>query len=1133
MASAWDDDSGGWWREARREARKLRARFPLSPVSPDALLTWAVQSAGLSVRLRPPTDALLCGAHAVLDHEAETIWLRNNAAPWEKRLFIAHELGHFFLHGGATGDLWQTGCFTDADEFSVLAETLVMVGYGPAQRRETEANVWAREFLLPAPTAQSWFAQEGLTARDIATRAGLPLSIAYAQLAAGLTDDGSLDALETAIEPASPPSDAPPPPLTLDETQAEAARKPTGPTLTHAGPGTGKTRTLTARVLFLVNEQGVRPENILVLTFARKAAGELRERIALYAPNAARRIFISTFHAYGYDLLRRFAHAAGLPVRPLLLEKADLHALMERHLSDCDLQALRYLHDPAYPLGDLLQIINHAKEAGINSADFAVQAAQSGDPKHAEAARVYSCYEAALREHGAMDYSDLVHRAVRLLSENPDVREAERNQWRHVLVDEYQDVNRGGAHLLQALTGDGAGLWAVGDVRQAIYQFRGASPANVARFAHDFPGGVHGDLGINYRSTPGLVSLLGTVVGGGAQTWQAARVDALSPIAAPHALLAVAGDERAQWDGIARKMQEQRENGTRWDEIAVLCRTNQQAREAQAHLANRGVPVSSGDGAATLADAPGGLLAHPDAKNLLALLSRACEPKGSARHQFPDISDAVLEKIGGGTISREREGGNAYDFFADALWGRLGWARHIQHAGVVATLLGLARSFRDRAALITGTAQTENGDTRGAFLGHVRRMALVGSSALQLPSAPRQAAVNDEDTETAMDAGVIDAGVRVMTVHAAKGLEFPVVFVPNLSAGKFPSRAAPARIAPLPTAPEVQTETEPVQNAPENDESTISHEEARLFFVAVSRAQNTLVLTRSEKYNNRRAQASPLLAPLETAQNAGLIVGEVWPEAAGSISLQSTTDTNDTAEVKDDAFPPVTIEAWEMDLYLRCPRRYYFERIAGLAPRETDAPYQAFKRVMDIVLAAPTERGASALFDAEWAATPALSQHAYAPLYRQSAQNLIARFYKPDVQNAPPAPLTPLTPFVVERQDGEIVIRAEQNAPETGTAGRASKTNGVTFRTYRKTPARTAAEPDLRHVLLGEATPNVSVRFLQTGDVLPLAKVTDKARQQQLARADRALKGIRLRVFAPDPTEPKECPACPYFFVCP
>jgi hypothetical protein len=278
---------GGWAAQTRREAWRRRAHVLASaglsnhpmadsartPTDAPTLLRAALQTAGLRCRFRSPGDALLSGAQAVLDGEAQTIWVRADLTPEACRLVIAHELGHLWLHHDAeptdpaAPDGAVAGCChcCAADDFdagdaedAAAARTMLLVGYGPRERREAEANLFAREFLLPLPLVRAWFWDEELCASDIAARVGLPLGSVVSQLseALGMT------------EPASPPSPLPQPNgwdgvragAALDPTQRAAARAAHGPLLVGAGPGTGKTRTLTERVLFLVREQNVPPD---------------------------------------------------------------------------------------------------------------------------------------------------------------------------------------------------------------------------------------------------------------------------------------------------------------------------------------------------------------------------------------------------------------------------------------------------------------------------------------------------------------------------------------------------------------------------------------------------------------------------------------------------------------------------------------------------------------------------------------------------------------------------------------------------------------------------------------------------------------------------------------------------------
>ena len=558
----------------------------------------------------------------MLDREAETVWYRDDVPDAERRLILAHELGHVRLHHHDDDCRCDDGDL-DEDPGALAA------GYGPRQRREAEANVFAREFLLPAADAQKLFA-EGQDAGAIAQDLGLPLSLVYSQL--------SQRAAKITPSPNNGEPSSKSPPIIggqgvtapgLDPSQAAAAYAENGPLLVGAGPGTGKTRTLTARVLHLLTEKKVAPENILCLTFSRKAADEMRERIGAEAPDAAARLAISTFHAFGLDLLRRRWREAGLPPRPVLLTEAEGLALLEKRVGGVELDALRYLHDPAFPLPDVLRAVSKRKEERDTPAALDERAA--GEPKWTDVSALWRVYDQLLSEKGALDFADLVARPLNLLEESPAILAAERAQWKHVLVDEYQDINRSGARLVQLLTGEGDGLWAVGDLRQAIYAFRGASPANVTQFQTDFPKGERTDLAVNYRSKPALVALFGVASGEGPRTWEPRR-EGLSS-----ATLAIADDDEAQADGIARRMQKYVREGMTWADQVVLCRTRNQAKALRKALAERGIPIATGG--------EGGLLSDPSVRKLVALLDRLAHPSGpgpsSSGRRFPTVWSAA------------------------------------------------------------------------------------------------------------------------------------------------------------------------------------------------------------------------------------------------------------------------------------------------------------------------------------------------------------------------------------------------------------------------------------------------------------------------------------------------------------
>jgi superfamily I DNA/RNA helicase/Zn-dependent peptidase ImmA (M78 family) len=1077
------------WTEARRaarEARRLADAASGSPLNTAQALTAALKAAKLRSRSRPPNDSLLHGAHAVLDAEARTIWYRADVPPQESALLIAHELGHFHLHHHR--DTGACSCDdTDLDDDPGLAA----VGYGPRQRREAEANVWAREFLLPASLARQLFYDREMDAAAIARRLSLSPRVVADQLNETLS-----------AEPADEPQAVVPPIASvsaLDESQSAAARSEISPLLVGAGPGTGKTLTLTERVLFLVREQGVHPENILALTFSRKAADEMRTRIGGRDREIGYRTAISTFHAFGLDLLRRYWQEADLPPRPILLTDVEALTLLERRIGQVELGPLRYLHDPSFPLPDVLRAISRLKETLISPADFAEKAESLNDDKLRDVARLYAVYEALLREKGALDYADLICRALRLLQENESVRRAEQTRWRHVLVDEYQDVNRAGAHLVRLLTRDGTGLWAVGDLRQAIYAFRGASPANVARFSEDFPDGRRSDLAVNYRSLPSLVALFGVSCGEGANTWKSSRT------AQTAATLAIAPDDSLQADGIARQMLAFRDAGHGFGDQVVLCRTRGQARQMRKALAERGLPVAEDS-------SENNLIARRDVRDLLALLSRVVDPEGPTRHRFPLLPKSLASVPG-----------DAYEFFITALWGEYGLARRLVEPAAILPLLALARTFRERAPLLLEPSD----DPRRAFLAHIRRLARLGIS----PGSDRESLTTD--------------AVRVLTIHASKGLEFPVVFVPNLSAGKFPSRPAPSLLPDLPLG--------------DDDEAD---EESRLFFVALTRARDHLIVSRAEKYNNRSAQPSPLLALLDVRESEALIERVRWDsplppvplpsEGEGVLATVSTAASHTAKAVsakalsgadaaRDTNTPSPSegrgtggrgeIPAPDAELYLRCPRRYYYAKVKDLPTGDRSA-YSAFRSAVQ-----------SALEDADPAA--ALSQawqekgpdplHPHNDMYRTAAEKIVGRpserpakaAVKRRAENTAETPLLSLP-----LEHGTITVQPE-SLSENGLVVESSN-----FR--RLPPEGDEVAPEMHQSLLAEAASlaakgkpvTVRMRYLQTGEIRTVAD-KPKIRQKHLAVYDQALKGIGLRVWEPAPQEASECPNCPFFFLCP
>jgi superfamily I DNA/RNA helicase len=996
------------------------------------------------------------------------VWVRADAPSAERNVFVAHEIAHLHLHH-ASGE--ESGMCHCADSDFAETDMFLSTGYGPRQRRETEANVFAREFLLPTLLAKRLF-DSGWDARQIALRLGLPLPVVFNQLEAA-THQSVNSPVPIGIRRESLS------PLTgLDDSQRAAATMEQGPLLVVAGPGTGKTRTLVARVLFLVQERGVAPDNLLLITFTRKAVEEMRERLAAVEPEIARRAAIHTYHSYGLDLLRRHGKAAGLPPTPILLEKADVVSLLERHAASLGLTALRYLHDLSFPLPDVYDSISRAKDEMLTPQDYAQRAVETEDPRLEDAARVFAAYEHLLEKYGALDYSDLVGRSVRLLEENETIRAAERAQFQHILVDEYQDINRSGARLIKALAGEGKGLWVVGDVRQAIYAFRGASPENVSQFERDYPNGQRLDLAVNYRSRATLVSLFGTTAKEGADKWKPARDSADEPEAT--ATFAIATTDIDQADGIAQRITQFHAEGYRYREMAILCRTRRQAKSLRTLLSERGVPVAAPPD-------ENGLLSVPDARKMVAVLSRSVDPTGPASRAFPELPPGLPFR------------GDAVEFWSELLWGTPGWARQVQDIEAVSRLLTLARSFRERSGVLIGPRD----DNRREFLRHLRRIARYGGNFGE--------AEDDETTDT----------VQVMTVHAAKGLEFPIVFVPNLSRDMFPSRPGLALLPPL-----VGMEGDATRE-----------EEARLFFVALTRARDHLILSRANRYNRRSYDPSPLIELVDCAP-------ELRHEDWRSPSPPTAAVYGEPPPIESEDFIPLpekpTVRVEDVDIYLRCPRRYYYEHIVGLKSNER-TPYSSFIRSVTEALTA--DNPLAELEDA-MERHGLEEDHPHAPVYREVATEIVQREAEKAIRFRGEKVAFPRRLSRAERPEMPTLQLTLANGTITiQPDAMDSMANTFEWQTFGKPPE--TPEPvtpeDGRPFLLHEAvrrsnpqnTPHVQIRYMQSGATIPL-KDSVYHRKKHLQAYEGALRGMRLKMFDPSPRDPvRDCPTCPYYFICP
>lgn len=847
-------------REVQAYAANAAPHAASTALTASQLLSYADTLTGLVRIPLASGDPLLYGAQATLDDGF--IYYNAEAEPWLALYYQAHEFAHHWLHNGGSLCSDEDVDYTESEDKSLYGEGRIEA-YGPHQRRETEANVFAREFLLPGDELRRLYVEESLNAAQIAARFGLALdfvlhNLAYALLAPDLEDSfttSETDEVLTTLDAAD---------LTLDESQRAAAHSAHTPLLVAAGPGTGKTRTLVGRILHLLEEDAA-PDKIVALTFSNKAGEEMRERVERLAPEAAPKIWIGTFHAFGLELLRRYWQQAALPPRARVLDPVDALFILERHLPQLGLDYYQNLYEPTTHLAAILAAISRAKDELVSPDKYAelagamlTHARSAGDAEElrraeraAEVARVYHLYQNYLEREGLLDFGDLIFRTVRLLREQDAVRTEIQTQYHHVLVDEYQDVNRACGVLLGLLSNGGEGLWVVGDTRQALYRWRGAAPAQVRHFLKDFPHGCTKALTVNYRSLTPIVRLISAVASqmsvlpathshtetttterADFSAWHAHRKEGATTLDKQSAVrFEIATDADAEARALARLIKSRKDRGVPFRAQAVICRKHSQLAKFAKALEAEGVP------ALYLGD----IFERSEIRDLLALVALASDGSGrtlprvarfpeynislrevreilqvakETRCEFPDALMTFKTTYAGNALAgdKAREVTTETTGATSVVSGESGASAEgltplAYHLARVAHLQSPWRMLAHYLFIHSRYLAPVLADVSSA--GAQKRLAIY--QLLQFIHNESQRAVeatNEPDARRAIlryvrrlkslaeDKGLrpvpvsaegLDA-VRLTTVHGAKGLEWSCVYLPYLGRGHFPAK---------------------------------------------------------------------------------------------------------------------------------------------------------------------------------------------------------------------------------------------------------------------------------------------------------------------------------------------------------
>jgi DNA helicase II / ATP-dependent DNA helicase PcrA len=871
------------WVDIRRRAQATRASLgeKARATSAEVLIKALIENWDIELCRVAPDHPLLRGARAAWHEKQEVLAVDETLSPEEQAFAIGHELGHRVCHPGSHHCGGAEVVDVPLPVAVPLAEGRVW-GYNPRQAREIEASIFSAELLAPPQDLRHRFMQ-GETYAELAVAYGLTPTCILNQLTAAVLGGTSHqeDSIDTLMKTA------------LDESQRRAAYTTARFALIDAGPGTGKTRTLVARAGHLIEACQVPAHQILILTFSNKAAEELRERCRFLGDTASG-ITVTTFHGIALDLLRRFAAEAGLPDDFRVIGDEDAEILLEQELPSLELERYLHLKRPSLYFDSLLKAASRMRDELLSHEDVGrlvdqacgEEVDEDKQTKLRETGRLLQAYDALLERHNLVDYGGLITRTLDLCRKNEMVQADIHDQYRYTLVDEYQDTNRACAALLKVLAGPAASIWVVGDIRQAIYQFRGAAPHNLTQFALDFPGAQNFTLEVNYRAAEALVSMLGAASGpvtGTQGSWRAHRPD----IPIERSVLVVsAPDEHSELTGMIRDIVSSIAAGGRREDHAILCRTHAQASIAARALAVVGLTSSY----------LGDFWLRPEIKDMMALLELCRLPNGISSIRMMRWNDYQLDEQAAVAFVRaawewgvvfpgalvDPELGNTLDDEArgrlERLWSDLravrfcrepatilqrylfgtpGYLRHllslpspgaIQTAAALFQLIVLARGFAARPLVELAEDPTD------AFLRYVRYLLVQGGSNIR-PAV-----------------GAVPGAVNVLTMHAAKGLEFPVVYVPGLRKGIFPQ--------PDPGGARVLV---PDALSQRNDD------DRNLFFVALSRAQDRLVLSRPARHRHgnkeRNSSDSPILGEMLKACRVHL---HTWPLAVDGTTAIGT-----------------------------------------------------------------------------------------------------------------------------------------------------------------------------------------------------------------------------------------------------
>lgn len=605
----------------------------------------------------------------------------------------------------------------------------------------------------------------------------------------------------------------------LNERQKEAVLATEGPVLVLAGAGSGKTTVLVNRIAYMISEKHIRPWNILAITFTNKAAREMKDRIERLLGDTAKDMWIGTFHSVCVRILRSCIDLLGYSRDFVIYDTADTKTVMKECLRELDID------EKSFPVRNVLSIISNAKNDLMDAATF--ENVYKSDYRMSIIAKIYYRYQTKLRKNNAVDFDDIILNTVKILSENPDVLSKYQDKFQYILVDEYQDTNNSQYLLINLLAQANRNLCVVGDDDQSIYKFRGANIGNILNFEDDYSDVQKITLDQNYRSTQNILDAANSVISNnkgrmGKSLWT-------SNGDGNKVFVYTGTNEYDEARYIARQIKKHFDEQGSFSDCAILYRTNAQSRVIEEMLMRESVPYKVLSGLR--------FYDRKEIKDIIAYLRVVYNPNDDV--SLARIINEPKRKIGNATlekarnIAREKETSlydvishaDDYPEFKTAIKKLLSFSEIIQSliklkdTVTIEDLTG--RILNDTgympALVMEDTTESktrienlgefisvitefekneETGNTLGEFLENISLVSDIDGY--------------DENEDSAV----------LMTIHSAKGLEFPIAFLSGLEEGLFPG-----------------------MRSMESDDDI--EEERRLCYVAITRAKEQLYITKT------------------------------------------------------------------------------------------------------------------------------------------------------------------------------------------------------------------------------------------------------------------------------------------------